>query len=101
MQVVTGGFNLNWFEIGNLLVVGNEPELSRAEQAYPNPVGETLFIPNARSVRALEILTPQGETVYAGPASAQIDFTAFRLGLYILKLTSLKGSVSTQKIIKK
>jgi len=95
----TAAFNFNWFDMGNQ-VVANEPEPQVQAEVYPNPIEETLFIANAKTLRSAELLTLYGQTVYSGPA-APINCSSLDPGLYILKLTSLNGSISTQKIIKK
>lgn len=96
----TAGFNFNWVEIGNQ-VVANEPEPQVQADVFPNPIDETLYISNGRNLRAAELITLYGQTVYSGTAEAPIDCSSLDAGIYILKLTSLNGSISTRKIIKK
>ncbi len=87
------------FEVKCLL---NTAETQNASPvtAYPNPVGDILFIDDYELVHNIKITDPTGYEREIAPSS-QIDFSKFKEGIYFIRFELLDGTRKTQKLIKR
>lgn len=86
---------------------GNKlPALSAAENGasiYPNPVKTTLSInglPLNTSIRLLNILGEEVYTAVVSSATEDLNMTALKSGIYLLKIEYLNGTRDIKRVIK-
>lgn len=68
---------------------------------YPNPASSQINI-DAENISSVEIYNAVGQMVYSNDTEASnivIDASSFENGLYIINLTNVDGTVSSQKIV--
>ncbi|WP_310991361.1 T9SS-dependent choice-of-anchor J family protein [Aequorivita marina] len=66
---------------------------------FPNPVKDVLTIKSVESIESSRLYTINGKLIAEYSNQKEIDFTAFPKGLYLLKITTNKGT-EVKKIIK-
>ena len=67
---------------------------------YPNPVQDVLFIDSKSTIQKIEVYDVSGKLVSTKTNSKSIQVNQLPKGNYIVKTTTDKGEVYTQKIIK-
>ena len=72
---------------------------------YPNPVGNVLNVVDGRGIDRVQVLGLTGSQVLdvatGGDTVAAIDMTGLAAGTYIVRIVTIDGSATMQKIIKK
>ena len=72
---------------------------------YPNPVGNVLNVVDGRGIDRVQVLGLTGSQVLdvatGGDTVAAIDMSALPAGTYIVRIVTIDGSATMQKIIKK
>jgi len=85
------------------IVTVNFPEAERIS-IYPNPVGAELSITVAAEldITGLEILDQAGKTMLSKPFDGNnVNTGSWSSGLYLIRLSSGTGNITTHKIVKK
>lgn len=100
LKANTGGFNLNWFQLTNEIILSAESREPTNLIVYPNPTNGKLNVISASPLQSMEILTILGERKYKGNSSV-IDMDELPAGTYILHVTSVEGDTSVRKIMKR
>ncbi|KAB2859079.1 MAG: T9SS type A sorting domain-containing protein [Flavobacteriales bacterium] len=103
--------SLNCFEddevfysnVSNCMTVGNEDiKTKESYQIYPNPTSEVLFIELDNPITNLiYILDITGKEVYSTKTiqkTTSIDVSSFKIGLYIVKIVSNQGNITSKLI---
>lgn len=78
--------------------------LSDGLSIYPNPTNSILNITNLNAtiaVKNISLINVLGKTVYSNASGKAIDVSGFSKGLYILKIESQNGGVTTKKVMVK
>ncbi len=74
-------------------------------EAYPNPMTDLLYIKNASSISSIQVIGINGSVVGTKVNSGQdqmlLNVSDLNQGIYILKVTTVDGSVQTTKLVKK
>lgn len=109
LQVFTpkGSFNLNWLEITTESSPSAVSEFDQAQvKLYPNPVTNRLILEPQHATGKLRVTITDVsgrlvfDTTYSGAAlSYPIDFSTYRAGSYLIRLTTDNG-VSNHLIVK-
>ena len=72
---------------------------------YPNPVGNVLNVVDGRGIDRVQVLGLTGSQVLdvatGGDTVAAIDMAGLPAGTYIVRIVTIDGSATMQKIIKK
>lgn len=72
---------------------------------YPNPVGNVLNVVDGRGIDRVQVLGLTGSQVLdanvGGDTAVTIDMSALPAGTYIVRIVTIDGSATMQKIIKK
>jgi len=73
---------------------------------FPNPVSDQLTVVNQSPLKGqVNVTDILGKTVFTNRITAgetkKIDFSTFKNGIYLVKLTSDDGSTTTKKIVKR
>lgn len=91
LTVLTGDFNINWFEFtADDVVTGSSIDISRVEMVlYPNPVKDILHIKNLPENSTVQLLNILGVTIKEFHNEA-IDVSDIQPGVYFAKV---KGRV--------
>ena len=91
------------FEITNLLTPGLENQAGNSAWFFPNPVKDILNVVIGDGVSYLEIFSSIGKKVveykYDSEQVAPIDLSNFSAGVYIIKMTSKKGTNKERLIV--
>ena len=68
---------------------------------YPNPVADKLFLRDFKEISGIQIHDLSGQVVYQTSASStgEINVSALKSGMYIVKINRSNGLESTQKIV--
>ena len=85
-----------WLDYAEILVTSVE-DRSFASVAYPNPVGDILYLDGESQVEVYDVL---GQKVYQGVAT-QVDVSHWERGVYFMRIKLESGNIFTQTIIKK
>ncbi|HEY3402451.1 MAG TPA: glycosyl hydrolase [Ohtaekwangia sp.] len=98
----TSGFNLNWFNITDEIIISNEEVQRESIHIFPNPATDKISIQSPSKIQLVEITDLLGQTVYSlVPDENTIDVSHLGSGAYILRLTSVAGNTFTEKIFRK
>ncbi len=103
LQVSQGGFNLNWFKVGETSL-GTEDFFDDAMgiKLYPNPGSDLLHFEMKEPVSCeLRIMDVLGKTLVlrALDGSGSIDISGLKPGLYIVQIISDSGRLTRKLII--
>lgn len=99
-QALTNGFNLNWFEIGD--VVTAVPALFRNNRnwsVFPNPGNGNFTIQSDDKIAKFKVYSLNGKLIYISPFSNQLNLGHLSCGIYLLSAVDEKDkTISTRKI---
>jgi hypothetical protein len=98
-----------WFDnvnAGELLPNGSHPSINAAAcSIYPNPVSGHLTITSSDGFSTVDIFSLTGQkvssSVTGNSTSVTIDASAFKTGMYVVKVKKLSGEVVVSKFIKR
>lgn len=94
------GFNLNWLQLTNEVILSNDKEERRMVEVYPNPTDGRIYITNAEKIKTIEVLNALGRSNnYQG--NSIVDLTSYPAGIYFIKITALSGKVVLKRVLKK
>jgi hypothetical protein len=98
LQAETSGFNINWFEIGEL-ATSVEPGNSITKLTFPNPVTDKIKVMNFQS-ESVELVDAFGKSFEVPVSSGEADVTFLPAGLYLLRMKYSNGAIHTEKLLK-
>jgi len=108
LKAISGGFNINWFEINNSLTQNrealaiDETHNSKELKLYPNPVKNTLFVEGFSGTATVNIYDLSGQKILSQQLSntpSAINLQKLKKGIYLLDIITDKGRQVT-KIVK-
>jgi hypothetical protein len=100
IQANSAGFNLNWFQLATEVVLANDDEERTTFNVYPNPTDSQLNIESASPFDTVELVNVLGEKKYQGD-SKRLDLELLPPGTYFVRVISVSGKSSVEKVIKK
>ncbi len=102
LQAATGGFNINWFEIGNNLITSvPDANENRRVIIYPNPASDEIFIQSYdQDFFSIKIIDVLGRTVKSASFSQEtsIDVSNLEKGVYFVQVANEENTI-TRKIV--
>jgi hypothetical protein len=89
------------FTVDSSVVLSNEDnELSNAIKIYPNPSSSVINISNSNvNIKNIKLIDVTGKVIYNNVNAQSINVSNFSKGLYILRIESQEGAVSSKKVI--
>jgi len=108
LKAISGGFNINWFEINHSLTKNrealaiDETHNSKELKLYPNPVKNTLFVEGFSGTATVNIYDLSGQKILSQQLSnthSAINLQKLKKGIYLLDIITDKGRQVT-KIVK-
>ncbi len=102
-----GTSEINMLQMNSITIAKNMSLLSTSKvegkslfSMYPNPVKEQLYVNSTRNIEKVEIIDLLGKTILTtNKVDDYIDVSALTNAVYVLRLTSDKGT-STKKFVK-
>ena len=86
LQAGTSGFNINWFQIGDISTgIADFKNSSDIFTVYPNPGNGELQIHTNEKIKELVITAVTGNTVHSVPFSNAVNLSFLAPGIYSLK----------------
>jgi hypothetical protein len=100
LQAITNGFNINWFEIGEVVTSVNDlPYIKRAWSVFPNPGDGHFTVRSGEGISKFNLFTLSGQLIYSTNFTNQLDLGHLSCGLYFLQAVDLHDrTISIQKI---
>jgi hypothetical protein len=85
----------------NFPVVGINDPTNNSISLYPNPANDVVYVVSTNDIKTIEVLNYIGQTVYMNKnvnlKKTQLNVTAFKAGVYFVKITTESG-IKTTKI---
>ncbi len=72
----------------------------RSIRVYPNPVANLLII-DKENINKIEVLDRTGKLIKTYTDTIEIDFSNYKKGLYLLRITDGDNNVEVQKVLRK
>ena len=94
------GFILDNIQISNLSNLGVADHSTSNFTIFPNPTTDYININTTENVKSVDILDFSGKSILANQNAKQIDVQHLSKGIYLLKVTTDKGT-TIEKFIKK
>ena len=100
LQATSDGFNINWLQIGDVLLAMEEMRSGKHDfHVFPNPGDGILTIECTEPADIILIFTMSGELIKQLPFSSEIDMRELPHGIYLLKVIDTDGNVAlTEKV---
>ncbi|HKJ41414.1 MAG TPA: glycosyl hydrolase [Sunxiuqinia sp.] len=101
LQAANDGFNLNWFQIGQL-TSSAENTLKNDEKfkVFPNPAHSRFVIQTSLNIKSLQLFNLMGQQLWSFPFSELVNLENLSSGIYVLKAIGLQGTVlQTKKVV--
>lgn len=96
----SSGFNLNWFQLTNDVVLSNNEEDFLILEIYPNPTDGRFYINSQEKIKSIDVMNVLGAIEHYGDIPV-IDLGTRAAGAYFLKITMLSGEVVMRHVLKK
>ncbi len=97
----TDGFNINWFQIGNVMTsLDEQSQVNQDIQIYPNPAyNEVTILSNDDELKQATIVNHHGQVIVSEHMNQKISLSLSNIpkGLYLVRLLTQKG-VITKKL---
>jgi hypothetical protein len=99
IRALSGGFNINWFELDNKVVMGAEYVTSEKSFGYPNPARDKIFFPKEMKIIKATIVDVAGRETEAQIDGDAIDLSHLPSAIYYLKILTGDKEVFSQKLV--
>jgi hypothetical protein len=94
LKANVGGFNINWLQLSNDIVLSNEGDESSSVRLYPNPARHTVYIETDNTIKEMEIYDIPGRCLMKQKFNnEEIDLSSFPAGSYIIVLKTREGTM--------
>jgi len=96
----SGGFNLNWIELTEEVVLDTEDQEENSITLYPNPTSDRLYIDAGSQWEKFELLNLIGVKCVHGDVTSFVDLNALARGPYLMKFVNRDGRTVFKKVMK-
>jgi hypothetical protein len=97
----SGGFNLNWIELTDEIVLHAEDDEPNTITLFPNPVSDRISIDAGPQWKKFEVLNVMGVKFIQGDVKSFVDLDALAAGPYVMKFINRDGKVVFKRVIKR
>lgn len=86
------------FTVDNSVLSVENNSINNDFVVYPNPASDRIYIQN-KNIKTIQLIDVSGKLVYKSNNDKSIDVRNLSKGIYILKVESKEGQISSKKVI--
>jgi hypothetical protein len=100
LKATSSGFNINWIELGNQIVLNADQNLDSKPCFYPNPFHNSAKVLSMVELKNILLVSPTGVVFLKPDTNDELDLSSLKAGLYLVKMESIDGRIFYEKVFK-